>query len=191
MGRSKHPFKSSILSQALVFYLSQSPPLQNIWPSKLSMRRTTLSASCGNGLPRPSSWRTMWNLHPAAAEAAPHVSRRELMWSGSSGGGGSSSSSTSSSGTSSPPTTTERHPSFVLVVDMASKTTTTPTAAAASKIEGAHLWKKATEAQQQLLSSVVVLGLRHRPRLFAWNRELKRRIVCIPPSWEKKELLST
>ena len=122
MGRSKHPFKSSIMCQVLLFYLCQSPPLHNIWPSKLSMRRTTQSASCGNGLPRPSSWRTMWNLHPAAAEAAPHVSRRELMWSGTSGGG---SSSSRSSGTSSPPPTTERHPSsFVLVVDMASKTTT-------------------------------------------------------------------
>ena len=87
----------------------------------------------------------------------------------------------SSGSTSSPPPTTERHPSsFVLVVDMASKTTTTTTTtptAAASKIEGAHLWKKATA--QQLLSSVVVLGLRHRPRLFAWNRELKRRIVVV------------
>ena len=129
-----------------------------------------LQAVRSDGLPRPP-WRTMWNLHPAAA---PHVSRRELMWSG--GGRGSSGS------TSSPPPTTERHPSsFVLVVDMASKTTTTTTTttptAAASKIEGAHLWKKATA--QQLLSSVVVLGLRHRPRLFAWNRELKRRIVVV------------
>ena len=132
-----------------------------------------LQAVRSDGLPRPP-WRTMWNLHPAAEAAAPHVSRRELMWSG--GGRGSSGS------TSSPPPTIERHPSsFVLVVDMASKTTTTTTTttptAAASKIEGAHLWKKATA--QQLLSSVVVLGLRHRPRLFAWNRELKRRIVVV------------
>ena len=75
-----------------------------------------LQAVRSDGLPRPP-WRTMWNLHPAAEAAAPHVSRRELMWSG--GGRGSSGS------TSSPPPTTERHPSsFVLVVDMASKTTT-------------------------------------------------------------------